>query len=73
MLLQNEILEALVLDGKKRVVERVNNFADIVFREDNSFGETVYSICQIHLHGKYGFSDGGEKKNFFSRCRYWML
>ena len=65
MAIQKEILDELILDSKKRVVELVNDFGDIVFRENNNYGETVYSICRIFLRSKHGFSDGIEKKRFF--------
>lgn len=65
MELQKVVLDKLIKDDKPRNIEGITSFGDIIFNEENTYGETVHSICQIFFRGKYGFSDGVEKRHFF--------
>lgn len=65
MLVENQILDAVIQDHKERKVLGVTAFGDIFFEEDNSYGKRLFSVCRIitrqgvpsnpNIRGKFNF------------------
>lgn len=47
MTLENQILNAVIQDHKERKVLGCTPFGDIFFKEDNGYGQELFSVCQI--------------------------
>ncbi len=47
MVLENKILDTVIQDHKKRTVLGHTPFGDIFFKENDGYGQELYSVCQI--------------------------